>query len=96
VSAKGAGAAAESSHGGAGGAAKGDSRRSSSREEAEEVDGNGARGEQGEGGGKNGEQAWVPCMPPPIRNPANNSATISFATGPEDPRLQFSELDGVC
>ena len=37
-------------------------------------------------------RGWVPCMPPPVRNLANNSATISFSTGPEDPRVQFSEV----
>lgn len=39
------------------------------------------------------ERRWVPCTPPPVRVEGNNSVTITFSTGPEDPRLYFSQHD---
>jgi len=36
---------------------------------------------------------WTPCLPPPLRHPVNNSATLRFSTGPEDPRIQFGTSD---
>ena len=43
----------------------------------------------GDKSGVSVERSWVPCMPPPVRNAGNNSATLTFSTGPEDPRVQF-------
>ena len=31
---------------------------------------------------------WLPCLPPMARNRANRTATVAWATGPEDPRVQ--------
>jgi len=38
---------------------------------------------------------WTPCLPPPLRHPVNNTATLRFSTGPEDPRLQFGKSDDL-
>ena len=33
---------------------------------------------------------WLPCLPPPEQNKANGTRTITWATGPEDPRVQVT------